>query len=703
MSRRFRRPTQCWALGVFLALVVAGPTSLGIVAQTINLDEVNAQEEFRFGVQAYHAARFNDAIVGFTRALAFTPEDVMIREWLGRAYFRAGLEDAAQGEWNLVVEAGGAGAYLLSRLETLRYRRGIMPFADGPLSLARSQVLRGLRDGTRIFQRPAGGSAGRGGEIYLVSLGTQEILEITPNGRINRRLGGGLEGLDKPFDAVRRGDDMVVSEFGADRIAVLNRNGNKTQTFGSSGLGYGELLGPQYLAVDSDGAVYVSEWGNRRVSKFGFDGRFLLTLGSPSPFFNGLQRPTGVAARDGLVYVADSDSQGVALHVFDGSGNHLRRIDLPLSGDDASAASISGAVVEDLSWYDREHLLITTGRRVLVFNPDNEEVVTEIDDGERQRVTGAFRDSNGRVIVTDFDADEVGIFEPEGSLYAGLDVEIERIVTREFPQVALQVSVHDRDGAPLVGLTADNFVVAEEGFPRPDARLAVAGMLSEAVDMVVLVQPRVSELYREDAAQALRDLAGLRGGDDTLSLFLAGQEVQQLLDGPATAERYGETVAGALSETGDLFQRDLVRLDHGLRRAASTLLNRGLRRNLVVVGDGRVGDSAFGEYGIEEIAAFLRNNGIRLHLVTLEQRSPAAELAYLVEQTGGRLRYLYEPEGLAPLVAELRGLPNGQYWLQFQSRQDPDFGREYIDVSVEARLFVRSGRDELGFFGIAEQ
>ncbi len=691
MSFAARRGRRSIAL---LGFILAGAV---VAAQTIDMDAAQAREEFRWGVQAYHAARFNDAIVAFNRALAFAPEDILSREWLGRAYFRSGFEDAAVAEWDIVAETGTVGAYLLSRLETLRYRQGLLPFVDENLTLVRSQLLSGLQGEARLFRRPVGLEAEPNGDIFAVSLGTQEVLRIGPNGRIVRRLQGGIEGLDQPFDVAWRDGELFVSEFGADRVAVLDERGNKVRTFGATGLGEGELLGPQYLSVD-DEFVYVSEWGNRRISKFDRDGAFVLSFGSSGPLFTGLERPTGVAARGGLVYVADADGEGVALHVFDESGNHRRRIDLPVNSDDASPDSISGAVLEDINWYGDDRLLIATGNRVLVFDPFNETVETVVTDGERRRVSSATLDVNGRVLVSDFDSDEIGVFEPEGTLYSGLDVRVERIIARDFPRVALQVAVHDRDGAPVVGLERENFIVSERGVPRPDATIESGGQRTQRLDTVILLQPHSSQTYAVDAARAVGDLAELSGSDDSLWLYRAGAQTELLLSRPASPERFSSAAARSSIVGDDLAAPAEVRLDEGIRIGAAQLLERGLRRNLVVVGDGRLGDRAFREYGVQELAAFLVNNGIRLHLVLVRPGTPDAELDYLVEVTGGTVRFLYEPEGLEPLLADFLSSPSGRYWLVFDSMQDPDFGRRYIDVSVEARLFVRSGRDELGFF-----
>ncbi|MDA3949287.1 MAG: hypothetical protein PF508_08670 [Spirochaeta sp.] len=704
MRRSSARGVSRTCAAVLLAMVMialfGGAGSLS--AQAIDMDAAEAAEEFRWGVRAFHAGRFNDAIVAFTRAIAFKPDDLRAREWLGRAYFHSGLVEAALDEWSVIAESGEAGAYLLSRLEQIRFRRGTLPLLPPDLKISRSQQVGGTRGQTVLFRRPGGMAAEPGGDFFLVSLGTQEVLRITPNGRIRRRIRGGLPGLDKPFDVEWREGRLYVTEFGRDQIAVLDDTGGRVGTIGAPGLGDGELLGPQYLAIDGDGFVYVTEWGSRRVSKFAPDGEFSLSFGPETRFFSGLQRPTGIAIRDETVYVADTDDRGPALHLFDTSGNHMERIPLPLTAEDRPEYDISGAVVEDIAWYDETLLLITAGYRVLLFDPDRESVEAEINDQQRQRVASAVRDANRRVLVSDFDADDFSIFEPEGTLYAGLDVRIERIVTAAFPQVGVLVAVHDRNGRPIVGLETANFIISENGRPENNAQLESAGQVVTSLDTVALLQPRSGQSYTDDAARAVSDLVSVLPSGDRMDLYVAGREPTLVSRRPASADLFADRTARALVERDQLFAADEVALDRSIRVAAAELLESGLRRNLVLIGDGRVGDTAFQEYSIDQLAAFLSNNEIGFHIVLLEQRTPDAELSYLVEQTGGTIRYVYEPQGVAPIVEDFRRKPLGTYWLTYTSAANPDFGRAFIEVSAEARIFVRSGRDEMGFFPPAE-
>lgn len=682
-------------------LVITGILSLllPVGSQQIDMDAARAREEFQWGVRSFHATRFNDAIVSFTRAIAFTPEDLLIREWLGRAYYHSGFEDAALNEWEVLARNNAAGSYLLAQLETLRYRRGIAPFLEEDLFISRSHRIPGVSGEQTMFRRPLGLSADPNGDVFLVSLGTQEVLRINPNGRVVARKRGGFDPLSQPFDVVYRNREVFVSEMGGNRITVLSPEGNRVRTFGSPGRNDGSLLGPQYMAIgDVDNLLYVTEWGGRRVSVFTLEGEFVLSFGRRDQFFPGLERPSGIAVRGDRVWVGERDREGVALIVFDTAGNFLDRVALPIDPLDLPAAGPAGSAVEGLSWYGEGLLLVTAGDSVLLWDVELQRVVTVLDDAERRRVGQASVDANNRVLVTDLDRNDVIIFEPEGTLYSGLDVRIERVVGTRFPEVGVLVAVHDRDGRPVVGLQRENFVITERGIPQLEFELESAGQFTTELDISLVVQSRPSQSIRQDIQQAVTDLVREVPIRERLQLFIAGGEPELVLRRPASVERFARDTAVALEQRRNSFTQDNEPLERAIRLAAVPLIERGVRRNIVVIGDGTVSDSAFDQGGIQETAAFLSNNAVRLHLLMVTPGSPAEELEYLVRETGGTVQFLYEPQGVLPMVRSFREHPNGRYWLAYSSSSNPDFGRAYIEVATEVELFVRSGRDQNGFF-----
>jgi hypothetical protein len=113
---------------------------------------------------------------------------------------------------------------------------------------------------------------------------------------------------------------------------------------------------------------------------------------------------------------------------------------------------------------------------------------------------------------------------------------------------------------------------------------------------------------------------------------------------------------------------------------------------------GPLGELAFEQYGLSELAAYLANNGIVFYAVILGGGAAAEELRYLCEQTGGQVLSLYRPEGIGPVLRGLASQPSGSYTLSYRSALPTDFGRAYLPVEAEVYLLERSGRDSIGYF-----
>ena len=69
-------------------------------------EEGFAAEEFRRGVQAYYRGTYSEAIIQFEKALSYMPNDNLILEWLGKSYYKAGLEGNALESWEYAANTG---------------------------------------------------------------------------------------------------------------------------------------------------------------------------------------------------------------------------------------------------------------------------------------------------------------------------------------------------------------------------------------------------------------------------------------------------------------------------------------------------------------------------------------------------------------------------------------------------------------------
>jgi len=150
-------------------------------------------------------------------------------------------------------------------------------------------------------------------------------------------------------------------------------------------------VGPQNLAIDEDGYLYVVDYGNRRICKFDPSGTFILSFGAKNYGFQGFISPTGIAARNGRIYAADSVLKQI--FVFDRNGTYLG----PLIQEGLHSP-------ESLRFLSDGKLLAADSNRVILIDPDTA-IIRELGafrNASSVRITGAEMDINGNVLLADF-------------------------------------------------------------------------------------------------------------------------------------------------------------------------------------------------------------------------------------------------------------------------------------------------------------
>lgn len=672
-----------------VAIVLVCLTQFSVSAQSIDMDQIAANDAFRWGVSALHDRKINDAIASLNSSLAYDSARSLARYWLGRAYYFGGFEEAALREWRWVAESGQATAVLESWIERTELRRGLTPERVGDQQIPGRYVtmaeVPGVEGDLVIFRRPAMVRPRADGYFYLASFATHQVVLMDPNGVRRQHYDGGLEGFDQPFDVLELDDgSLLVSEFGADRIAVLSSEGFKLGTFGASGIGDGGLLGPQYLASDGNGYLYVSDYGNQRVAKFTTDGEFVLTFGRRSGTFPGLSEPTGLVHLGDRVYIADR-ARGVVF-VFDESGNYL-----------GSVASEGLARPEALSVYNERALLVVDSGKLVVLDIESERVTQIAEFTDRSRIVGAVVDANRNVLATDFDGDRVVFLTAADELYTGLRVEIDYVDAAQHPDVFVAATVVDRDGRPLLGLDINNFRVTENRFSTSALELVTAGYRTGEVAVAMVVDRSQSMASSsEHARRSALEISAAVSGRGKRWLVTAGEQPLVEANPDDGQLAFSDLAAGSVEDYGE------SAVDLGIRLAASEIMTELGKRGIVLVTDGRLGPDSFDNYELVETAQLLRNNHIAIYVVYTTTTAASSELDYLVEVTGGSSIYLYQPEGSSVLIDDLAAQPSGSYLLVYRSIHDTDFGRRYIPLELEAYLLKRSGRDEAGYFGPLE-
>jgi DNA-binding beta-propeller fold protein YncE len=658
-----------------------------------------AAEQLRLGVEAFQRGRYAESILLLEKSLAYQPDSALIQYWLGRAYYQSGFEETALRAWAPLLSASDAPPFLKARAEYIRSSRALDQIPKD-LSYVEVERYKGQQGKTTLFLRPSAIIAQRDGSTLVVGHGSNDLLTLDSSGIVRKKDRGGLAGLDRPFGIAELPDGtLFVSEFNGDRILRIAPDGT-TRTIGSKGRGPGNFFGPQYIACDDAGYVYVNDYGNDRICKLDSDGNFILSFGGKQPDsgFSGLQSPAGLVVKDGTVYVADSLRKSI--YEFDGDGNYLGVL-----------AEGQLHFPEGLAlWQGGSSLLIADTDRIVSIDLATETLSLVYSPPDRHaRIVDAVPDHNGNLIYCDFDASAVAIISESSQIAAGYDVEIERIMADAFPIVDVDVSVRDRSGSPVVGLRERNFylterlsttkqfdeagkaVVRREVVVAPAAEQSLIGIGQLAHDslIAVLIERSSALSARSDELRsALNDLytAIDAAGLALPSLFTAGKvPARQPASDISTVLRVALAPA---SGNG--------RFDAGLRLAATSLLPSGARDALIYVGTGDIDESSFVGTSLSELAALLKNN--ELHFFAVVLGKPSASLRYLAQQSDGAIYSASRPRGLGDLVADLISSPSGRYRLRFTSKADSGFGRAYLSIGVEAYLYKKSGKDELGYY-----
>lgn len=644
-----------------------------------------ASEEFRRGVQAYNKGLFSESIVQFEKALSYMPNDNLILDWLGKAYYKMGLEGEALSYWQSAINNGYGGLLLQNKIEIVRERRVTGDSKDKLMRLSESGSFPGIFNGTLIFSGPVSVQPNYDGTMWISAYNSNEILMLNQNGKVIERYGGPINGFDRPFDIIRLTDgNLLLSENAGDRLALLNKNGKFKKYIGSKGIGLGQMVGPLYLAQDDLERIYVTDYGNKRVDVFDKDGNALFYFGKKSDVFDGLKGPTGIAVVQERIFVAD-DYDG-CIYEFDRSGNFIRELCEKKSFKNPEALKIwNGSLIV----CDRNKIIcvdIQTGALFEYANTGN----------APGRITVANPDINGNVIVSDFAANEVYVMSKVQELVGGLFVQIEQLDSSAFPNVVVELKVENRHRQPLVGLQEENFYFSENKRPVNELTFLGAASNNTLADITLIIdRSSNAELYKKEIETAVKEIAASMNGG-VLRIVSAGAiPVTEYIGKPDLLKDF--SVDALKNPVADKISADLA-----LRLSANDLINAAKKRAVIFITSGDKNNFVFDRYNLGELTAYFNNNSVIMSVVNVSRNAVCEQISYIVENTQGNAYYIYRPNGLSDVVKNIIEVPQGVYQFSFVSSLPTNFGTNYLPLEVEVYLLNRSGRDETGYFAPLE-
>lgn len=209
------------------------------------------------------------------------------------------------------------------------------------------------------LNQPAAVAKDANGNVYVAESGGQRVRKIAPSGAVTTFAGTGATGfggdsgpataalLNSPKGLTVDGTGNVyIADSGNSRVRKVNTNGNITTFAGTGAVGFGGdggaataavLANPSGVAVDSNGNLYIADYGNCVVREVSTAGTIATVAGKPNDCgFGGdglvatsalLGNPTGVAVNiSGNLYIADPSNARVRrvhahfINTFAGNG-----------------------------------------------------------------------------------------------------------------------------------------------------------------------------------------------------------------------------------------------------------------------------------------------------------------------------------------------------------------------------------------------
>ncbi len=169
---------------------------------------------------------------------------------------------------------------------------------------------------------------GQNGNIFVADSGSHRILVFTPNGQFITKWGKKGEGQNEFNEpqgiAIDNNGNVYVSEYGdGDHgIKVFTEDGDFITMWGRHGEGIGEFLGARGIAIDDGGNIYIADTYNHRIQKFDSEHKYITQWGDEGSEEGQFIYPHYIAIdKNGDIHVTDPENHRI--QKFTSEGEYL--------------------------------------------------------------------------------------------------------------------------------------------------------------------------------------------------------------------------------------------------------------------------------------------------------------------------------------------------------------------------------------------
>ena len=205
-----------------------------------------AKEDFQKGFVWFNSMHYLAAAEYFRRALTSYPEYHTAREYLARSYRLAGYSDEARKEWELLSKESDS-PLIKSKIDAINFRETRLAPRDDREFVESRRILSSDM-GRYKFDSPVDIASDSDQNLFVTSFSTGHLVKLSING----------EGVDyrsfdlksKPWGIDCRNDRLAMTDFGGDKVFILNTDMKTLASFGSRGTVEGMFHGPEGICFD---------------------------------------------------------------------------------------------------------------------------------------------------------------------------------------------------------------------------------------------------------------------------------------------------------------------------------------------------------------------------------------------------------------------------------------------------------------------
>ncbi|XP_078665700.1 uncharacterized protein LOC144908064 [Branchiostoma floridae x Branchiostoma belcheri] len=175
--------------------------------------------------------------------------------------------------------------------------------------------------------------------------GTDHVVQYSTDGTAMAGFGLRKNKYYRGIAVDMRPNHILVTDADRGEVEVFRPDGSLVRRFGHP---EGKMSRPEYITVDGEGNILVSDWESHSVYVYDESGKFLFRFGGEGSGEGQLKYPSGICTdRAGNIIVADAGNERV--QIFTRHGEYLRSISSE-SEPDGQAVGPEGQLVITSYW-----------------------------------------------------------------------------------------------------------------------------------------------------------------------------------------------------------------------------------------------------------------------------------------------------------------------------------------------------------------